>query len=95
MSLSELPEPGALSDQELDRLLAELTERERVLSTRRSKLFDRLEFLRASADDTQSASDQIAKVAEDERRISEERLAVHRLIDALRAERAGRGTAQP
>lgn len=93
--MPEISNPTALTEPELDQLLSELSERERAVSSRRSKVFDRLEFLRASSDDTQTSAGQIAKLEEDGRRLSEERLELHRLIDIVRGERASRSRPAP
>lgn len=74
---------------DLDRLLAQLEEEERLLSKRRARLHDRIDFLRANgnADGTPASPEQLEALDEQERELSKARKDLHARSDELRAQR--------
>lgn len=82
---------STLSDRALAELLDDAQAEERRVSDRRSKLQDRLDFLRSGGGAaTTGAGSLFEKLTADEERVSEERKAIHVLIDRLHAERGRR-----
>jgi hypothetical protein len=75
-------EPG---DQ--DRLLDELVEEERLVSKRRARLHERIDFLRGTgtADGTPASPEQLEALDEQERELSKTRKELHARIKELRA----------
>lgn len=68
-------------------LLSDLLAQERSLSRRRSRLQDRIDFVRAGGDRSASAVStevRLASLLEQERELSERRRVLHSRIDALR-----------
>lgn len=77
-------DPTILTDAELAAELDRLRDAERGVSTRRTKLHDRLSFLGAG-------DARVPTLREEERVLSEERQALHLAIDLHRAELTRRG----
>lgn len=91
MSTSIPDDLGALDDVELVRLLERTVKEERRISARRSKLHDRLDFLRSGGGEaTEGSASLLEKLTADERCVSAERKAIHDSISALEAERRRR-----
>jgi len=90
-SLADIDDVSALSDAELGTLLAHLEREERAVSSRRTKLHDRIGFVQAggfaSAD---LADEQLASLRVTERELSDRRRILHRGLDELHAERSRR-----
>jgi hypothetical protein len=82
---------AALSDDELSALVAETGGRERSLSKKRSRLHDRMDFLRGGGADSTVAAEQLRGLEAEERTLSDERRSAHNLLEALSAERVRRG----
>jgi hypothetical protein len=81
----------SLPDPQLRSLLDQFVREERQVSRRRNALHNRIDFVQAggfaSAD---PESDDLVVVLDTERRLSERRHELHRLIDELRLERSRR-----
>ena len=81
----------ALSDTDLDSLLERLESEERTLSKRRGLLHSRIDFIHGGgAASAEPETDQLALLGTAERELSDQRRALHRMIDELRAERSRR-----
>ena len=73
------------------RSLAELNDEERVLSARRRKLHDRIDFLRAGGGGPlEEVAELLAKLEAEEREVSAARRAIHARIDVVMAETRSR-----
>lgn len=81
----------ALTDVELDALLAQLETEEQLVSKRRGALHNRIDFVGGSAS-ADAAGEQFASLHAAERELSERRHVLHRRIDEVRAERGRRRT---
>lgn len=91
MELRAPDDLSLLSNAELAALIDEAVAAERRVSARRNNLQDRLDFLRSGGGSATTASGHLLeKLAADEQRVSDERKAIHRLIDRLNGERARR-----
>ena len=69
-----------------NRSLEQMVEDERAISKQRSRLHDRIDFLRGTGVGEPDAEERLAKLVAEEREISARRRELHRLIDARRAE---------
>ncbi len=65
--------------------LRELEELERALSRERTRLQDRIDFVRSTGASDPAAADQLSRLQRREQEVSERRRALHRQIDAARA----------
>jgi len=72
--------------------LEELDEEERVLSARRLRLHDQIEFLRGSGLTEPYAQERLERLQEDEREVSRRRHELHALIEARRAALSDEGS---
>ena len=91
--IAQIDDMTALSDNELGVLLAQLEREERDVSKRRSRLHDRLDFVQSGGSAaTGLADEQLASLRAAEYELSQQRRALHLLIDELRAERSRRRT---
>lgn len=73
-------------EREGTKSLAELNEEERVVSTRRRRLHDRIDFLRGGGMSGPDGEAMLAHLLEEEKDVSNRRRELHALIDARRAE---------
>ena len=88
---TDVANPAALSDAELETLLRRLEREERSVSTRRNTLHNRINFLRAGGfASNDPALESLDELQSAEVAISQHRLELHAQIDALRAERTRR-----
>ncbi len=73
-------------EQQNDVQLARLRKEERSLSARRTRLHNRIDFLRSGGGgDSAEAAEQLADLERQERELSDERLALHERIEAAEA----------
>jgi hypothetical protein len=72
--------------EDTERQLEELEEEERVLSTRRRRLHDRIDFLHGSGMGEPDAEERLARLLEEEHEVSRKRRELHALIDTRRSE---------
>ena len=80
-----------LSDRELTRLLTQLERDEQSMSRRRTRLHNRIDFIRTGGfASAEPGEDPLEELLAEEREISTQRVAVHSRIDTLRAERRRR-----
>jgi hypothetical protein len=80
-----------LSDRELTRLITQLERDEQSVSRRRTKLHERIDFLRSGGfASAEPGDDPLEELLVEERDISSRRLDLHYRIDRLRAERSRR-----
>jgi hypothetical protein len=75
-----------MSEQESRESLEKLEEEERMVSTRRRRLHDKIEFLKTTGVDEPDVAERLEKVEEEEREVSQRRRELHAQIDALRKE---------
>jgi hypothetical protein len=81
----------ALSDNELTRLITQLERDEQSVSRRRTRLHNRIDFLRSGGfASAEPGEDPLDQLLEEDRKISAQRLDLHYRIDALLAERSRR-----
>ena len=69
-------------------VLKELEELERSLSKQRTRLQQRIDFVRSSGTADPAAADQLRELEKRERELSQRRRALHRQIDTARAREA-------
>jgi len=80
-----------LSDRDLDRLMTQLERDELSASRRRTKLHDRIDFIRTGGfASAEPGDDPLEELLTEERELSAERHDLHSRIDALKAERSKR-----
>ena len=77
---------------DLDALLEQLAQEERLLARQRARLHDRIDFLRANgnADGNPASPEQLEALDEQERELSRARKGLHARMSELRAERERR-----
>jgi hypothetical protein len=68
--------------------LRELEELERSLSRERTRLQDRIDFVRGTDTTDETVAEQLRRLEEREHEVSERRRALHRQIDSARAREA-------
>ena len=73
--------------EEPTRSLEQLVDEERNVSLRRSRLHDRIDFLRGTGMTEPESAERLATLLEQEQELSARRRELHALIDAARAER--------
>ena len=79
------------SDRELKRLLTQLERDEQSLSGRRTRLHNRIDFLRTGGfASAEPGDDPLEELLAEEREVSAQRRDLHDRIDTLRAERSRR-----
>ena len=84
-------EYAALSDRELSRLLTQLERDEQSISRRRTKLHERIDFVRSGGfASAEPGEDSLEGLLAEEREVSSRRLDLHDRIDAIRVERSRR-----
>jgi hypothetical protein len=89
--MSALEDYTTLSDLEVAGLLAQLEREEQSVSRRRTRLHERIDFVRTGGyASAESAEDLLGALLEEDREISTRRRDLHYRIDALRAERSRR-----
>jgi len=89
-------DPHDLADGPLAELVAELEEQERRISRTRTALQKRVDFLASGGYAHPDASaEQLTGLKVEERRVSDERQALHRAIARAKAELLRRGAADP
>ncbi len=82
---------SALSDDELEQVLEELTAEESTLSKRRARLHDRMDFLRSGgASHSPVTVEQLRGLEDEERQLSENRRAIHQSLTDVQGERTRR-----
>ena len=86
-----LHELTTLSDRELTRLITQLERDEQSISRRRTKLHERIDFVRSGGfASAEPGEDPLEELLAEERDISARRLDLHYRVDRLRAERSRR-----
>ena len=86
-----------MESSDTDSLLSQLEEEERLVSKQRSRLHQRIEYLRTAGDGTGNPAtpEQLEALDAQEREISTVRKNLHARIDQLRAEHGGSGASVP
>ena len=80
-----------LSDRDLTRLMTQLERDAQSVSRRRTKLHERIDFVRSGGfASAEPGQDPLEELVEEEREISARRLELHYRIDTIRAERSRR-----
>lgn len=84
-------EVASLSDEALTTLLGRLDREERVISSQRRRMHDRIENRNGWSGGTlEPAGSSLSELQQEERALSERRLQLHRQINELRLERSRR-----
>ena len=90
-SLADIGDVSALSDADLGTLLAHLEREERAVSSRRTRLHDRISFVQAGGyANADLADEQLVSLRVTECELSERRRILHRGLDEVHAERSRR-----
>lgn len=87
MSNRALEDYAILSDRDLTRLLTQLQREEQSISRRRTRLHERIDFVRSGGfASAEPGEDPLEELLAENNEISARRLDLHYRIDALRAE---------
>jgi hypothetical protein len=80
-----------LSDRDLNKLMTELERAEQLVSRRRTKLHERIDFIRSGGfGSAEPGQDPLEELLEEERELSTRRVDLHYRIDTIRVERSRR-----